>query len=206
MRKILLATNNKGKVTEIKALLSGLDLVVYTPIDLGITLEVAEDGDTYAENASRKALAFAKTSRMVALADDSGLEVDVLGGRPGVHSHRFSPIPNATDADRRTYLLEKLNEKPRPWKASFQATVAIATSSGVLKLATGKCEGEIIPEERGSNGFGYDPIFFIPGIGHTMAELDLEEKNSLSHRARAVRNAIPLLDNMLALESGSRAG
>jgi XTP/dITP diphosphohydrolase len=193
MRSLLLATNNKGKVAEIKALLAGLDLVLLTPADLGLSLEIPEDGQTYAENASKKALAFAQASGMVSLGDDSGLEVVALAGQPGLHSHRFCPVPNATDADRRKYLLERLRGKPCPWTAHFQATIAIATPAREVKLATGQCEGEIIPEERGTNGFGYDPIFLIPGLGRTMAELRMDEKNRLSHRARAVQNAIPIL-------------
>jgi len=199
MHSILIATNNEGKVDEIKALLDGLGLTLLTPADLGMALEVAEDGQTYAENAATKAAAFAHSSGMIALGDDSGLEVDALGGEPGLHSHRFCPIPNATDADRRKYLLERLGGKPRPWTARFRATVAIALPSGEVKLATGQCEGEIIPDERGINGFGYDPIFFIPELGHTMAELEMNEKNRLSHRARAIQNAIPILKEVLGL-------
>jgi len=199
MLNILIATNNKGKVEEIKALLEGLDLILFTPEDLGIVLEVPEDGQTYADNASKKAVRFAILSGMFALGDDSGLEVDALDGQPGLHSHRFCPIPNATDSDRRKYLLEKLRDKPRPWTARFQATIAIASPTGGVKLAAGQCEGEIIPEERGANGFGYDPIFLIPGLGQTMAELGMIEKNRLSHRARAVQNAIPILKEMLGL-------
>jgi XTP/dITP diphosphohydrolase len=197
MRSIILATHNKGKVTEIKELLASLDLKVYIPADLGLTLDVVEDGHSYAENATKKAVAFAQISGMPALGDDSGLEVDALHGQPGLHSHRFCPIPNATDADRRKYLLKQLADKPRPWIAYFRATVAIASTTGNIKLATGQCKGEIIPEERGNNGFGYDPIFFIPEIGHTMAELELHEKNSLSHRAQAIQNAIPILNEVL---------
>jgi XTP/dITP diphosphohydrolase len=196
MHSLLLATNNKGKVAELKALLTGLDIAVLTPADVSISLDVLEDGQTYAENASKKALAFAKMSKMVTLGDDSGLEVDSLGGQPGLHSHRFCPIPDATDADRRKYLLERLQDKPHPWAARFRATVAIALPSGDVRLATGQCEGEIIPEERGVNGFGYDPIFFILELGRTMAELEMDEKNRLSHRARAIQNAIPILEEI----------
>jgi XTP/dITP diphosphohydrolase len=199
MRSILIATNNKGKIEEIRAMLDGLGHPLLTPADLGLTLEVAEDGKTYAENATRKAAAFALAGGMIALGDDSGLEVDTLGGQPGLHSHRFCPIPNATDADRRKYLLERLSDKPRPWSARFRATVAIALPSGEVHLASGQCEGEIIPDERGSNGFGYDPIFFIPELGYTMAELEMDEKNRLSHRARAIQNAIPILKKVLEL-------
>jgi XTP/dITP diphosphohydrolase len=199
MPDLLIATNNKGKVAEIKALLVSLDLALHTPSDLGLRLEVTEDGQTYAKNATLKALAFAQAGGMVALGDDSGLEVDALNGQPGLHSHRFCPIPDATDADRRAYLLERLRGKPHPWTARFRATVAIATPEGAVKLATGQCEGEIIPEERGSNGFGYDPIFFIPELEYTMAELSMDEKNRLSHRARAVQNAIPILKEIFGL-------
>jgi XTP/dITP diphosphohydrolase len=199
MHNLLLATNNKGKVAELKALLAGLDLAILIPSDVHISLEVLEDGQTYAENASKKALAFAQISGMVALGDDSGLEVDALGGQPGLHSHRFCPTPNATDADRRKYLLEQLHDRPRPWVAHFRATVAIALPSGDVRLAAGQCEGEIIPEERGENGFGYDPVFLILELGRTMAELEMNEKNRLSHRARAVQNAIPILEEIFGL-------
>jgi XTP/dITP diphosphohydrolase len=199
MHSVLIATNNKGKVGEIKALLEGLGLALLTPADLGLVLDVAEDGQTYAENADKKATAFAQASGMIALGDDSGLEVDALGGQPGLHSHRFCPIPNATDADRRHYLLERLGDQPRPWTAHFRATVAVALPSGEVKLATGQCEGEIIPDERGTNGFGYDPIFFIPDLGHTMAELEMIEKNCFSHRARAIQNAIPILKEVFGI-------
>jgi XTP/dITP diphosphohydrolase len=196
MRSLLIATNNTGKVAEIKALLDSLGLTLLTPAELGLVFEVPEDGQTYAENASKKALAFSQVSGMITLGDDSGLEVDALGGQPGLHSHRFNPLPDATDADRRKYLLERLRGLRRPWTARFRATVAVASPSGEVRLATGQCEGEIIPEELGTNGFGYDPIFFIPELGRTMAELDMDEKNRLSHRARAVQNAIPILKDM----------
>jgi XTP/dITP diphosphohydrolase len=193
MHSLLLATNNKGKIAEIKALLEGAGLTLFTPAELGLTLDISEDGQTYAENASKKAAAFSQASGMVAMSDDSGLEVDALDGKPGLHSHRFNPQPDATDADRRKYLLEKLQGAQRPWTAHFRATVAVALPSGEVRLATGRCDGEIIPEERGTNGFGYDPIFFIPESERTMAELNMDEKNRLSHRARAVQNAIPIL-------------
>jgi XTP/dITP diphosphohydrolase len=199
MHNLLLATNNKGKIAEMKALLDTSGLILHTPADLGLALEIPEDGQTYAENASKKALAFAQASGMIALGDDSGLEVDALGGQPGLHSHRFCPLPDATDADRRKYLLERLQRFPRPWRAHFHATVAVALPSGELQLATGQCDGEIIPQELGTNGFGYDPIFFIPELGRTMAQLEMEEKNRLSHRARAVQNAFPILREIFGI-------
>jgi XTP/dITP diphosphohydrolase len=199
MRNLLIATNNRDKVDEITSLLEGLDITLLTPAKVSLAIEVLEDGETYAENAAKKAKAFAQASGLIALADDSGLEVDALDGQPGLRSHRFNPAPNATDADRRKYLLQRLGSKPRPWTARFRATIAIAFPSGEIKLAAGKCEGVIIPEERGTNGFGYDPIFFIPEIGKTMAELEMGEKNRLSHRARAIQNAIPLLKEIWGL-------
>ncbi|MGB8215186.1 MAG: RdgB/HAM1 family non-canonical purine NTP pyrophosphatase [Anaerolineales bacterium] len=199
MQKILLATTNKGKIVEIKALLDGVGLTLVTPAELGLTLEVVEDGQTYAENATKKAATFSQASGLIALGDDSGLEVEALGGQPGLHSHRFCPIPDATDADRRKYLLEKLHGAPRPWRARFRACVAVVSQAGEAQLASGQCEGEIIPEERGTNGFGYDPIFFIPELGRTMAELGMDEKNRLSHRARAVQNAMPILREIFGL-------
>ena len=197
MPKLLLATNNRGKVREIQALLDGTGVELILPEEIGLELLVPEEGQTYAENASRKALAFARASGRISLGDDSGLEVDALDGKPGLHSHRFAPWPDATDADRRAYLLKLLQGKPRPWTARFRAAVAIATPAGEVRYAVGVCEGEIIPEERGTNGFGYDPIFLIPARGKTMAELNMDEKNRLSHRARAIQNARQILKEIL---------
>jgi XTP/dITP diphosphohydrolase len=156
--KLLIATNNKGKVREIQAILQDLDLDLILPTDLGLELEVEEDGQTYAENAIKKALAFSTASGLTALADDSGLEVDALGGRPGLHSNRFGPQPS-TDASRRAYLLQNLSGVPRPWAARFRATVAIASPERGVEMVEANCPGEIVPEERGQGGFGYDPIF-----------------------------------------------
>ena len=198
MKPLLLATNNPGKVKEMQALLGGLSARLVLPGDLGLKLDVAEDGVTYAENAALKARAFSRASGLVTLADDSGLEVDALDGAPGLHSHRLLPNPNAGDADRRKRLLELLSGKPSPWKAHFHCTVAVVVPAGKIDYAEGDCPGEIIPRERGSNGFGYDPIFLLAGINKTMAELTMEEKNRLSHRALAVQTAIPLLLRLLA--------
>jgi len=195
--KLLLATNNPGKVEELLALLAGLDLEILTPDALGIAITVIEDGQTYAQNAAKKACAFAEASGLVALGDDSGLEVDALNGKPGLFSNRFAPQGNASDADRRSYLLDQLCGKPRPWTACFKATLAVAFSATEYRLATGCCVGEIIPEERGTNGFGYDPIFLIPPLNRTMAELTMDEKNRLSHRAKAVANAVAILTELL---------
>ncbi len=200
MHKLLIATNNAGKVKELRELLKDIEVQLVTPVDINLILEVEEDGTTYAENASKKAIAFAQASGLISLADDSGLEVDILGGAPGLYSARYSPKPSANDADRRAYLLHNLQDKPQPWKAHFHATIAIAKPAGDVELAEGNCHGEITSEERGSGGFGYDPIFFLPENECTMAELDMAQKNLISHRARAVINAMPILRKMLGLE------
>lgn len=191
--RLLIASSNKGKLAEIMALLEDVPLDAVLPADIGIQLDVEEDGQTYAENSMKKALAYCQASGLVTLADDSGLEVDALGGQPGLHSARFSGKPGATDADRRKYLLEKLKGHPQPWPAAFKSTVVIATPDGRSFTLDGECRGQIIPEERGTNGFGYDPIFLVEGMECTMAELSMEEKNRLSHRARAILAARPVL-------------
>jgi XTP/dITP diphosphohydrolase len=195
MKTLLIATNNPGKMREIQALLEGLELELVTPGQVGIELEVTEDGDTYAENAAAKGAAYARAAQLTTLADDSGLEVDALGGLPGLHSARFVSRPGATDADRRQALLDHLRDKPRPWLARFRCLAAVVKPDGEMHISEGICPGEIIPEERGQNGFGYDPIFYLPELGKTMAELSMEEKNRLSHRAKAVRAATPWLKN-----------
>jgi XTP/dITP diphosphohydrolase len=219
MNQLLIATNNRGKVEELQDLLKDLDVQLVTPADIQLDLDVHEDGLTYAENATKKAIAFANASGLISLADDSGLEVDALDGAPGLYSARYgSPDGNKlTDGERRKLLIQNLQSFPRPWSARFKATIAIAipgvtqsrwSSSPALRgtyrdhkargihLTEGICKGEIIPEERGIGGFGYDPIFLFPELGRTMAELDTDEKNRLSHRARAVIKAQGILRNL----------
>lgn len=193
MRLLLIATTNQGKTREIQALLSETAIRTTTPMDLKIDLEVIEDGGTYQENASKKATAFAQSSGLISLADDSGLEVDALDGAPGLHSARFSSKKNAKDADRRLALLANLRGKPKPWTARFRCVVAVAVPGGDLFFSQGECPGEIISYERGEFGFGYDPIFWLPYMGKTMAELTMIEKNQISHRALAVKSAMPVL-------------
>ena len=190
---LLIATTNPGKRIEMQALLAGLDVLLVLPQDIGIQIDVVEDGLTYAENAALKAHAFCAASGMITLADDSGLEVDTLDGHPGLHSARYSPLPGATDADRRQYLLQNLAGRPRPWTARFHCTVAVAAPGREIQFAQGICPGEIIDHERGTHGFGYDPLFLLSEAGRTMAELSMDEKNRLSHRARAVHAALPLI-------------
>ena len=193
MPALILASHNPWKLREMRALLQGTDIRLITPMDRGLEIKVEEKGQSYAENAARKTLAFARSYELLALGDDSGLEVEALGGAPGIFSARFSPKFNATDADRRAYLLELLKEYNPPWRAAFHCTLALATPNGEITYTHGQCQGEIIPQERGENGFGYDPIFLIPELGRTMAELSLQEKNHISHRAKAVTEAIPLI-------------
>lgn len=196
MTILLIASGNIGKLREIQAILGDFPIQLTLPSQLGIQLDVVEDGETYAENAAKKALAYTQASQMIVLADDSGLEVDALDGQPGLYSARYAPWPEATDADRRRYLLQNLQGKQRPWRAHFHCTVALATPQGQIYYADGDCPGEIIPEERGYNGFGYDPIFYMPELGYTMAEMPMAEKNQLSHRARAVHAALPILKSL----------
>lgn len=198
MNKLLIATNNKGKVLEFQELLRNTGIEFVTPAQINLELDVEEDGTTYQENAGKKASAFAQASGLISLADDSGLEVNALGGAPGLYSARYSPKPGATDADRRAFLLENLKDKPRPWTAHFHATIAVAQPNGAIEFVEGNCYGEVIPEERGTGGFGYDAIFFMPELGKTMAELEMDEKNRLSHRARAVLAAMPILKRIFS--------
>lgn len=199
MNKLILATNNKGKIKEIKTILSDLELELLTPKVLKLEINVVEDGKTYKDNAAKKAEAFAKITGYPALADDSGLEVDALKGLPGLHSARFAPIENPTDAIRRKYLLEQLQSQPRPWTARFRCIAAFLLPEGKVHFTEGICEGEIIPDERGANGFGYDPIFYLPQLGKTMAELSIDEKNRISHRAKALKAIKPILQELIKL-------
>ncbi len=187
--KLLLATNNKGKIREYQSLLRGIPFGIITPDELGITGGVEEAGGSFEENAALKAVAIARQSGRLALADDSGLEVDALGGKPGPLSARFAG-EGATDADRISFLLTKLKGVPAEDRsARFRCVIAIAAPDGKVELFSGECRGVIIDKPRGAHGFGYDPIFFIPKLGKTMAELTLEEKNRVSHRARAAEKA-----------------
>lgn len=196
--KLLIATFNPGKLHEFRLLLDQPNLELVAPSEIGLKLEVEETGVTYAENAELKGRAFSSASGMFTLADDSGLEVDVLDGLPGLHSARFVNKPGATDADRRRFLIARLNGQPRPWTARFRCTVALVSPQERVDFAEGVCEGEIIPQERGGNGFGYDPVFWIPELGKTTAELDSIHKNQISHRARAVRAILPQIQEHLS--------
>ena len=198
MKTLLIATNNPGKIAEITAILAPLPLKLITPAEHGLTLSIPEDGQSYFENAYKKAAAFAQASGLPTLADDSGLEVEVLGGAPGVHSHRYLANPSATDEQRCRALLNQLSAYPHPWKAAFHCEVVLCDANELVLRSHGICPGEIIPEFRGENGFGYDPIFLVEGTSQTMAELTDEQKNRISHRAKALQAA---WDDMLRFAS-----
>jgi XTP/dITP diphosphohydrolase len=206
MRKeLLLATSNPGKREELRALLLPLsvDLVEPRSLDLAIVVEEGEAG--YVANASLKARAYAAASGRWSLADDSGLEVDLLNGAPGPRSARLAGA-DASDLDRRRALLEQLEAHPRPWKARFRCVAALSDPGGSVDVAEGICPGEVIPEQRGEGGFGYDPIFLVEGLGRTMAELDLEEKNEVSHRAQAVRALLTILRRRMGIGGQGKVG
>ena len=194
---LVIATRNPGKFTEIASLLRGLS-VVLQPLDRVGPIEVPpESGESFQENAGLKAAAVARASGQLALADDSGLEVDALGGQPGVYSARFCG-PQATDADRNGLLLEKLREVPSEQRtARFRCVVAIADPRGPIRFAAGACEGRIALAPRGTRGFGYDPIFEIASLGRTFAELESDIKNRVSHRANAMAGARVILQEIL---------
>jgi len=201
MQKLLLGTRNRGKQDELLALLSNLNLEILTPQQMGISIEIEETGTTYAENAGLKAVAYASHLGLWSLSDDSGLEVETLGGAPGLRSARLGGEGNS-DTDRRRLLIEMLADHSRPWKACFRATVSLAGPSGDIEFAEGQCAGEIIPDERGTGGFGYDRIFLIHELGKTMAELGMDEKNQISHRARALEAIRPVLEARFGLGEG----
>lgn len=192
MNGLLVATNNPGKVREFRELLSGLCLV--TPAELGLDLQVDENGNTFAANAGLKARAFAEAAGRVALADDSGLEVDALGGAPGVQSARYGG-PGLNDQGRYRLLLQALERFPEPAarRARFRCVVAAAAPDGRFCQAEGTCEGVIAVRPFGTGGFGYDPVFYLPEHDRTMAEVEPTLKNRLSHRAAAVAALRPML-------------
>jgi len=196
MSKLLLATTNRGKVREYRHLLGGLPFDLVTPGELGIDIAVEENFPSYGENASVKATAYAGASKLVTLADDSGVEVNVLGGEPGIRSARAAG-KKAQDEDRIEHLLSRL--KDVPWEkrtARFKCVIAIANPEGRVELCEGECRGIIAFEPRGDKGFGYDPVFYLPEFEKTMAELSLEIKNQISHRGRAALKACQVLERL----------
>jgi XTP/dITP diphosphohydrolase len=189
IQTIVVATHNKGKLREFRNLLSPLKSKVLGLNDLNITDEIEESGNTFAENARLKAVACSHLIQHPVLADDSGLEVDALGGRPGIYSARYAGA-DASDSDRVGKILRELEEAGGGREARFVCALAMAHRGDILLESEGECRGTITREPRGNNGFGYDPIFFFPMLGKTFAELNNLEKNRYSHRSRAVASLL----------------
>ena len=195
MKRLLLATNNPGKVREFRRLLASIPFAVVTPADLGLALDVPETGRTYAENAALKARAFSEAAGCLALADDSGIEVDALDGRPGLYSARYGG-PGLDDAGRTALLLQEMRDIPEGARtARYRAVVAVADPLGHVALFDGRCEGAIGRHCQGARGFGYDPVFVLAD-GRTAAQLADGEKDAISHRGQAVRAAAAYLRSL----------
>ncbi|MFB0559031.1 MAG: XTP/dITP diphosphatase [Dehalococcoidales bacterium] len=196
MSKLLLATNNQAKVREYRSLLQNIPFELVTLAEEGITTAVSEEGESLEENARLKATVLATQSQLLTLADDSGLEVDALGGEPGRLSARYAG-EGASDRDRVNYLLSRLKGVPWPKRsARFRCIIAVATPGGEVELCSGECRGFITLEPRGEQGFGYDPVFYLPELDKTMAELPLEIKNQVSHRGQAARKVSQVLERL----------
>ncbi len=194
---LVLATRNEGKIREFKALLRAFPLKIKSLKDYPEAPEVLETGETFFDNAFKKAYEIAKALNVLALADDSGLEVDALGGAPGVYSARYAG-PHATDEENYLKLLKELEGvPPKERTARFRCVIVICHPSGAWLKAEGVWEGFITTEPRGEHGFGYDPVFLIPDLGKTAAEIPPKLKNQLSHRANALRELIDLLPSFL---------
>jgi len=194
--KIILATQNQGKVRELRELLVDEDIEVLSLLDIPDWEDVEENGITFADNATLKARAAVQRTGLIALADDSGLELDALDGAPGVYSARYAgePKDDERNTDKLLHLLETIPEHKRT--ARFRCALVMATPFGEEYLTEGTVEGQILTQRRGSDGFGYDPVFYLPELALTMAELTMTEKNTLSHRAQAFRKAIPILRDL----------
>ena len=191
--KLLIATNNSGKLKELTGLLAESPYTLVSLADVGIDDEVAETGSTFEENATLKASSYARMGGILTLADDSGLEVAALGGEPGVLSARYAG-EGADDSQRIAYLLDKLDNVDEDGRtARFRCVIALANPGGDVRIYSGECKGRILRRPRGENGFGYDPVFLLEGLGKTMAELTQKEKNRVSHRSVAARKAAEAL-------------
>ena len=193
MRTLLIATTNHHKLNEIRAILTGVPFECCSLLDVGVEIVVEETEQTFAGNAALKARAYAQATGLMCLADDSGLEIDALGGAPGVYSARF--VGRQTPYEERfRIVLEKMQGLTASQRtARFRCAIAIAEPTGLCRVVEGTLEGEIAVRPRGANGFGYDPIFLLPALGKTTAELTPEQKNLISHRARATQMARILL-------------
>ncbi len=205
IKELVLATRNPDKARELATLLSNMGIRIRTLADFPEAPEVEEDGDTCRDNAIKKAVTIAKVTGVVAVADDTGLEVDALDGRPGVHAARYAG-EGATYEDNCRKLLKELSGVPtEKRRARFITVAAIAKPGGEVEVAEGMLEGQITEVPIGEKGFGYDPVFLVPTLGKTLAELNAEEKNSISHRARAFRKAKDLLRGM-TVENSQNVG
>ena len=193
LQTIVLATRNNGKLMEFRTLLQSLESRILSLQDIDINRDVEESGNTFAENARLKALEYSQWTHYPVLADDSGLEVMALGGRPGIYSARYAGA-DASDEDRNRKLLKELEGEKNNRNARFFCALALAQHGAVLLETEGECRGVITRTLRGTNGFGYDPVFLFPDLDKTFAELNKEEKNTYSHRTRAIHNLIVLLN------------
>ncbi|MBR6524229.1 MAG: XTP/dITP diphosphatase [Clostridia bacterium] len=189
--KVLAATGNKGKIREFSQILTPLGFETISPKDIGLDIDPEETGETFAENAKIKAVAFMQASKMPVIADDSGLMVDFLDGAPGVYSARYA---DGSDADRCKKLLENMKGAENR-TARFVSSVCMVFPDGKTIEAEGACEGVITRSPIGENGFGYDPVFYIPSMGKTIAEMSADEKNAISHRGKALRLLAEKLKN-----------
>ncbi len=189
--EVILASRNAGKIKEFKMLLRGLVKKVSSLCELASVSDVIEDGATYSENALKKARHISRLTNKICLSDDSGLEVEALGGKPGIFSSRFAG-DKSSDQENIAKLLSKLVNK-RNRRSRFVCSLAMVFPDGREVIAEGRCEGLILHKPRGIGGFGYDPVFFLLDLNKTMAELSPDEKNRISHRARAVRELKKLL-------------
>jgi XTP/dITP diphosphohydrolase len=195
MRALLLATTNRHKLHEYRAIFSTLPFTLLSLADIRLDMDVEETGTTFLENAELKAHAYAQASGMLSLADDSGLEIDALGGAPGVYSARFAGV-NTPYEERFRLIFEQMQGVPQSERtARFRCVISLAEPSGYCRSVEGVMEGVIADAPRGAHGFGYDPIFLLPELGKTSAELPPEQKNTISHRGRAARKARELLEN-----------
>ena len=200
---LLIATNNAHKVTELRRILGEADVTLLTPADVGIELDVEETGETFEENARLKARAFCAASGLPSLADDSGIEVDALDGRPGVRSARYGG-DGLDDADRTQLLLDELADVPDERRTCrYRVVLVLARPDSSEEVVDASCEGSAAFAPAGENGFGYDPIFYVTRFGRTMAQLDPEEKDAISHRGQAARRMADLL-RQRALEGAAR--
>lgn len=195
--KLLVATHNRGKMREFADLIGGLGIEWVTLQDAGISHNVSETGQTLLQNATLKAETYARLAGLLTLADDTGLEIDALGGEPGIYPARYGG-PSLSSVERYQLVLQKLAGVALPQRtARFRCVIALAGSEGLIGAVEGVCEGMIALQPAGTHGFGYDPIFYIPERGQTMAELSPEQKQLLSHRGRAMRAMIPLLEKRI---------